>query len=71
VASAIRPEEYEEEAEFFTRTLIEVSDEPPRTILEVGSGGGKDSFPRCCPSTTRRTEEMVVIVGKKAARGER
>ena len=38
-----RPEEYEEEAGFFTRTLIEVSDEPPRTILELGSGGGNNA----------------------------
>ena len=38
-----RPEEYEEEAAFFTRTLIEVSDEPPRTILELGSGGGNNA----------------------------
>jgi ubiquinone/menaquinone biosynthesis C-methylase UbiE len=37
------PEEYEEEAGFFTRTLIEVSDEPPRTILELGSGGGNNA----------------------------
>jgi SAM-dependent methyltransferase len=38
-----RPEEYEEEATFFTRTLIELSDEPPRTILELGSGGGNNA----------------------------
>ena len=38
-----QPEEYEEEAGFFTRTLIEVSDEPPRTILELGSGGGNNA----------------------------
>ena len=38
-----RPEEYEEEAGFFIRTLIEVSDEPPRTILELGSGGGNNA----------------------------
>jgi hypothetical protein len=38
-----RPEEYQEEAGFFTRTLIEVSDEPPRKILELGSGGGNNA----------------------------
>jgi trans-aconitate methyltransferase len=38
-----RPEEYEEEAGFFTRTIIEASDEPPRTILELGSGGGNNA----------------------------
>jgi trans-aconitate methyltransferase len=38
-----RPEEYEEEAGFFTRTLVDVSDEPPRTILELGSGGGNNA----------------------------
>jgi trans-aconitate methyltransferase len=38
-----RPEECEEEAGFFTRTLVDVSDEPPRTILELGSGGGNNA----------------------------
>jgi len=38
-----RPEEYEEEAAFFTRTIIKASDEPPRTILELGSGGGNNA----------------------------
>src|SRR5919106_2353105 len=37
------PEEYEEEAPFFTRTLIEASDEPPKTVLELGSGGGNNA----------------------------
>jgi ubiquinone/menaquinone biosynthesis C-methylase UbiE len=38
-----RPEEYEEEAGFFTRALIEASEEPPRTVLELGSGGGNNA----------------------------
>ena len=37
------PEEYEEEAGFFTRTLLETSDGPPHTILELGSGGGNNA----------------------------
>lgn len=37
------PAEYEEEAGFFTRTLNEASDEPPRTVLELGSGGGNNA----------------------------
>jgi SAM-dependent methyltransferase len=38
-----RPEEYEEEAGFFTRTLVEASDRPPLTVLELGSGGGNNA----------------------------
>lgn len=34
------PEDYAEEAEFFWRTLLADGREPPRTILELGSGGG-------------------------------
>ena len=37
------PAEYAEEAEFYTRKLIEACDRPPRTILELGSGGGNNA----------------------------
>jgi SAM-dependent methyltransferase len=34
------PDEYDEEAEFYRRAIVEAADEPPRTLLELGSGGG-------------------------------
>jgi SAM-dependent methyltransferase len=34
------PEDYVEEAEFYTRCFLEAADVPPRTLLELGSGGG-------------------------------
>src|SRR4051812_15056132 len=35
------PDEYAEEAEFYTRCFVEAApDAPPRTLLELGSGGG-------------------------------
>jgi len=37
------PEEYEEEAGFLSSTLIEVAGESPRTVLELGSGGGNNA----------------------------
>lgn len=37
------PEEYIEEAAFATRVLREFSDRPPRTVLELGSGGGNNA----------------------------
>ena len=37
------PEDYAEEAAFFQRTLLEASDTPPRTLLELGSGGGNNA----------------------------
>ncbi len=37
------PEEYREEAAFFARALIESSDPAPRTVLELGSGGGNNA----------------------------
>ncbi len=38
------PDEYEEEAGFFTRTLVEAVGEPPKTVLELGAGGGNNAF---------------------------
>jgi SAM-dependent methyltransferase len=34
------PEEYAEEAELYLRTFAEAAGAPPRTLLELGSGGG-------------------------------
>jgi len=38
------PEEYAEEAEFYLRTLSEAVGTPPKTILELGSGGGNNAW---------------------------
>jgi SAM-dependent methyltransferase len=37
------PADYEEEAAFYTRVLNEATSEPPRTVLELGSGGGNNA----------------------------
>ena len=37
------PEDYAEEAELYRRVLLEACDEPPRTVLELGSGGGNNA----------------------------
>jgi SAM-dependent methyltransferase len=37
------PASYVEEAEFYRRALLEACDEPPRTVLELGSGGGNNA----------------------------
>jgi SAM-dependent methyltransferase len=39
-----RPEEYETEADFYARVLIETSEVPVKSILELGSGGGNNAF---------------------------
>ena len=38
------PEGYREEAAFFKRVLTRSSAPPPRTVLELGSGGGNSAF---------------------------
>jgi SAM-dependent methyltransferase len=38
------PDEYREEATFFARVLTESCHPPPRTLLELGSGGGNSAF---------------------------
>lgn len=38
-----QPAEYEEAALFYQRVLIEACDQPPRTLLELGSGGGNNA----------------------------
>ncbi len=37
------PAEYAEEAELYRRTLAGAGDPPPRTLLELGSGGGNNA----------------------------
>jgi SAM-dependent methyltransferase len=37
------PEDYVQEADFYRRVLLEACDEPPRTVLELGSGGGNNA----------------------------
>jgi len=37
------PEEYREEAAFFARVLTDSCDPPPRSVLELGSGGGNNA----------------------------
>ncbi len=37
------PEEYAEEARFYRQAFLEASAAPPRTLLELGSGGGNNA----------------------------
>lgn len=37
------PEEYAEEAAFYTQQLLAAGDQPARTLLELGSGGGNNA----------------------------
>lgn len=37
------PEEYAEEAEFYLNTIVSASGDRPRTLLELGSGGGNNA----------------------------
>ncbi len=38
------PEDYAEEAAYFARVLTEARNSPPRTVLELGSGGGNNAL---------------------------
>ena len=38
------PEGYREETSFFKRVLVESATPPPRSVLELGSGGGNSAF---------------------------
>jgi SAM-dependent methyltransferase len=38
------PEEYAEEAAIYWRAIVEAADRPPRTLLELGSGGGNNAM---------------------------
>ena len=37
------PEDYLEEATFYSKTLLAAVERPTRTLLELGSGGGDDA----------------------------
>lgn len=37
------PDDYVEEADFYRRTLCDACSRPPRTLLELGSGGGNNA----------------------------
>ncbi|MFN8472968.1 MAG: class I SAM-dependent methyltransferase [Anaerolineae bacterium] len=37
------PEDYAEEAEFFRRVIVGAAGTPPKTVLELGSGGGNNA----------------------------
>lgn len=49
------PADYEEEAAFFARLLLEAGDLPARTVLELGSGGGNNA------SHLKRTFQMTLV----------
>jgi SAM-dependent methyltransferase len=37
------PEDYAREADLYRRLLVDAADDPPRTVLELGSGGGNNA----------------------------
>ena len=49
------PEDYAEEAAFFVRLLTDSCDSAPRTVLELGSGGGNNAF------HLKRSFEMTLV----------
>jgi SAM-dependent methyltransferase len=49
------PADYEEEAAFYSRTLIEASERPIRDVLELGSGGGSNA------SHMKQRFDMVLV----------
>jgi SAM-dependent methyltransferase len=49
------PADYEEEAAFYGSTLAATCDRPPRTVLELGSGGGNNA------SHLKSQFEMVLV----------
>jgi len=52
------PEDYEEEAATYVGALLEASGDTPRTLLELGSGGGNNA------SHMKRQFEEVVLVDR-------
>lgn len=56
------PAEYEEEAAFYGGTLAAACDTPPRTVLELGSGGGNNA------SHLKEVFEMVLVEPAPAMR---
>lgn len=58
------PEEYAEEAEFYERALVNACDAPPRSLLELGSGGGNNAShlkARFAMTLIDRSPEMVAV----------
>jgi RimJ/RimL family protein N-acetyltransferase/ubiquinone/menaquinone biosynthesis C-methylase UbiE len=58
------PEDYAEEAEFYRQAFISASATPPRTLLELGSGGGNmaSHYKRHFQATlVDRSEDMLAI----------
>ena len=63
------PDEYEDEAAFFIRLLKESSDPPPRTVLDLGSGGGIDvlavlplGYPKRKPAGQKKRKPFDQVV---------
>lgn len=58
------PAAYEEEATFFTRTLLDTATNPPVTLLELGSGGGNNAFhmkQHFTPTLVDASPEMLAV----------
>lgn len=58
------PEDYAEEEAFYSAILVEVSAEPPRTLLELGCGGGNMASHykrRFAATLTDLSEEMLAL----------
>jgi SAM-dependent methyltransferase len=49
------PADYREEAEIYQRLLVEACERPPRTLLELGSGGGNNA------SHLKRRLDLVLV----------
>lgn len=49
------PEEYAEEAAFYSQQLLSAGDQPARTVLELGSGGGNNA------SFMKRQFQMTLV----------
>ncbi len=49
------PEEYAEEAALYERLLVDACERPPRTLLEIGSGGGNNA------SYLKKRFDMVLV----------
>ena len=56
------PAEYEEEAAFYSSALVAACERPPRTLLELGSGGGNNA------SHLKARFEMVLVEPSAAMR---
>jgi SAM-dependent methyltransferase len=58
------PEDYAEEAAFYLERLLEASEEPPHTLLELGSGGGNNASHMKAslrPVLVDLSEEMLAV----------